>query len=432
MSLLEKQEQARKLEFELNILTAHLGDVNRENIVLTAQQLQKDDYIKTKTDLEKLLKISKEKKILLEERLAQATLNLEDSQTTSKNEINLILQEIQEILAEIEEVDKKYKIEQNTNNELKNSVNDLKIKLSNAQELKQKVQVTIEAYKAESNKRDELTLQLDSLTIGLEKQSNEIFSHQSSLIESKKAATEQIFRLEAEIQAKEVEILKLKTQLFEESAQKMAQEQVLCIRTDLAQLVEDLQKLHKLYDESRLHILRDLNAGSKILLEESEKVYIQAEKLDEMINAVDKKEEELDILKNKMGEVKRSNPPYVPVKDDLVDVALAEYLNSKETPLPIKFIRQDGGNYLFGTKKVYIKIENNRMLVKVGGGFTSVDEFLAIYTPVELERAENSPKGSPGPSSLAKYSKDNSPRSSIKRLSGNSENQPRSPRKSLK
>ena len=158
MSLLEKQEQARKLEFELNILTAHLGDVNRENIVLTAQQLQKDDYIKTKTDLEKLLKISKEKKILLEERLAQATLNLEDSQTTSKNEINLILQEIQEILAEIEEVDKKYKIEQNTNNELKNSVNDLKIKLSNAQELKQKVQVTIEAYKAESNKRDERIL----------------------------------------------------------------------------------------------------------------------------------------------------------------------------------------------------------------------------------------------------------------------------------
>ena len=39
-----------------------------------------------------------------------------------------------------------------------------------------------------------------------------------------------------------------------------------------------------------------------------------------------------------------------------------------------------------------IKIENSRLLVKVGGGFTSIDEFLWIYTSVELENSENSPK----------------------------------------
>ena len=69
-----------------------------------------------------------------------------------------------------------------------------------------------------------------------------------------------------------------------------------------------------------------------------------------------------------MGEVKKRNPPYVPARDDPTDAALAEYLNAKETPVPIKFQRQEGGNYLFGSKKVYIKVENGKLLVKLGEG----------------------------------------------------------------
>jgi hypothetical protein len=110
-----------------------------------------------------------------------------------------------------------------------------------------------------------------------------------------------------------------------------------------------------------------------------------------------------------MGEVKKRQPPYVPVKDDPVDAALAEYLNSKEVQVPIKFIRQEGGNYTFGTKKVYVKVENGRLLVKVGGGFTSIDEFLSIYTLIEQEKADSSPKANAGLMSLAKFSKDASP-----------------------
>ena len=67
--------------------------------------------------------------------------------------------------------------------------------------------------------------------------------------------------------------------------------------------------------------------------------------------------------------------------------------------------------------------------MKVGGGFTSVDEFLCIYTPVELEKSENSPRGSPGLGSLAKYSKDSSPRAVAMKMSSALDSISRSPKK---
>ena len=394
-------------------------------------KLQHDDSCKTKENLSQLIQESLEKKALLQEKVNQAEIDLNKAHKEAHDDIEKIKRERDETKVKIEEVDKEYRSAHDENDELKKKLNELKAKLSNAHELKLKVQSSIEAYKEETDKRDEVNKQLHLLTTELEKQSNEILINQQELLSSKKASSLKLNDLELSIEQKELEILDLRKQLFEASAQKISQEQICCLRADLAQLIEDLERLHKLHAESRAVILRDLKAGSKILLEESEKVYLQAEKLDGMIDAVDKKEEELDGLKNTMGEVKKRNPPYIPAKDDPTDIALAEYLNAKETPVPIKFIRQDGGNYLFGSKKVYIKVENGRLLVKVGGGFTSIDEFLCIYTPVELEKAESSPKGSPGLiTSLSRFTKDSSPNVVGQKIASVFEGLAKSPKKS--
>ena len=86
-----------------------------------------------------------------------------------------------------------------------------------------------------------------------------------------------------------------------------------------------------------------------------------------------------------MGEVKRRTPPYIPVKDDPVDVALSEYLNTREDPILVPFTREEEGVYLFGTKRIFIGLENGNMRVRVGGGFNSIDEFVEVYAPLELE-----------------------------------------------
>ena len=78
------------------------------------------------------------------------------------------------------------------------------------------------------------------------------------------------------------------------------------------------------------------------------------------------------------------------------------------------FLRETHGVYTFGTKKIYISIKNNSIkskyfiinltifsphfvclhlwffvfLVRVGGGFLSIDEFLDQFTPEELAKVE--------------------------------------------
>ena len=50
---------------------------------------------------------------------------------------------------------------------------------------------------------------------------------------------------------------------------------------------------------------------------------------------------------------------YVPIKDDPIDMKLAEYLNhhpDKEKSSRVKFIRESEGCYLFGTKRVNITL----------------------------------------------------------------------------
>ena len=50
------------------------------------------------------------------------------------------------------------------------------------------------------------------------------------------------------------------------------------------------------------------------------------------------------------------------------------------------FMRESEGVYEFGSRKVLVKVEREKIMIKVGGGYISIDEFLDQYTPVELEK----------------------------------------------
>jgi hypothetical protein len=44
----------------------------------------------------------------------------------------------------------------------------------------------------------------------------------------------------------------------------------------------------------------------------------------------------------------------------------------------------DVGKYLFGSRNIIAKIVNGRLLIRVGGGFMNVDEFIEQYGKVEM------------------------------------------------
>jgi myosin heavy subunit len=425
-ALIDRQDQSRKLEGELDLLKATLGDLKRENIILSAQKLQFDDCRKVLAELEKVNSESNKRKIELQEKIDKSQSELSEGHTKAVRDIEMIKKERDETKAKIEEASKDLKHTTDQNEKLRKTISNVKSKLNDLQEVKSQARQATLAFQQESLKREEITSKLDQLTTDLEKTSKESFDKQQELILSKRSSILKTSQIDSSLEKKEQEILELRKNLLKETCSKIAQEQICCVRADLDQLICDIQKLEKNHEETRGKILKDLEVGSKILLEESSKVYASAERLDHMIDAIDKKGEEIDGLKRSMSQVKEKNMVYVALRDDPVDVALADYLAVQEPPVPIKFNRQGGGNYLFGTKKIYIKFENGKLLVRVGGGFTGIDEFLKIYTPVELEK-KDSPDASPRFSSISKSSRDSSPSSVIGRLSWNEAS--RSPRK---
>lgn len=52
------------------------------------------------------------------------------------------------------------------------------------------------------------------------------------------------------------------------------------------------------------------------------------------------------------------------------------------------FLKETDGVYQFGSRRVYVRVDRDKITVRVGGGYLSLDEFLDMYTPMELEKIE--------------------------------------------
>lgn len=57
-----------------------------------------------------------------------------------------------------------------------------------------------------------------------------------------------------------------------------------------------------------------------------------------------------------------------------------------ECAVPIK--RLGDGNYIFGTRKVFARIMNGKLVIRVGGGFMVVDEFINTHSDSELQKVQ--------------------------------------------
>lgn len=110
----------------------------------------------------------------------------------------------------------------------------------------------------------------------------------------------------------------------------------------------------------------------------------------ELLTRIRDHEAEVDVLKNYIVELRTRINVYVPFKGDVVDKTLSEYINNypDRRKLKLMFLRMSEGIYEFGTRRVSVKVERSSILVKVGGGWLQVEEFLDQYIPVELERYE--------------------------------------------
>ena len=74
-------------------------------------------------------------------------------------------------------------------------------------------------------------------------------------------------------------------------------------------------------------------------------------------------EEYIINLKKLVLEMREKTGAYIPIRDDSIDKKLADYINSLNDPSRIRvlFLRETNGVYQFGTKKVYVKVEQDKI-----------------------------------------------------------------------
>jgi len=69
---------------------------------------------------------------------------------------------------------------------------------------------------------------------------------------------------------------------------------------------------------------------------------------------------------------------YIPVGDDPVDLALADYIDGQggKTELRILFIRVRPWIYYFGSKKISVRLAKDTIMIHFGGRSMPIEQFL--------------------------------------------------------
>jgi len=90
--------------------------------------------------------------------------------------------------------------------------------------------------------------------------------------------------------------------------------------------------------------------------------------------------QKIDFLQNKiteLGKLKKPAKLFTGKRGDMLDELLGNYINETGCPVPIQ--RLGNGFYMFGTRKIFAKVLNGRLVIRVGGGFMVIEEFISAY-----------------------------------------------------
>jgi hypothetical protein len=68
---------------------------------------------------------------------------------------------------------------------------------------------------------------------------------------------------------------------------------------------------------------------------------------------------------------------YCAVKGDLVDEQVGDYINKMNWDVPIQ--RLGNNTYSIGNRKILASLINDKLMIRVGGGYVGIEEFMMFY-----------------------------------------------------
>lgn len=131
---------------------------------------------------------------------------------------------------------------------------------------------------------------------------------------------------------------------------------------------------------------------SNYLLEVEEKCQDAQNSCLQLLQHVKIRDEEIERLHKQVAELQKQVEEdtfvYKPLRDDPIDQNLANFINSKPLKLRSKmhFERESQGIYRYHRKRVFMKIEGETIVIRVGGGYLTIDDFVEHYCGGEVEQ----------------------------------------------
>ena len=136
-----------------------------------------------------------------------------------------------------------------------------------------------------------------------------------------------------------------------------------------------MQRLIGNYTKEKQQLLDDHKRTVDYLMKEKAKVdgtlettikqtSMLEKKLDNLLIIIKEKMKPVGLFNNYLNNLKSKLTIYSPIEDDTIDIRLAEHLNSlpDSQSLTELFSRESQGIYHFGTKRVFLKIENGKII----------------------------------------------------------------------
>lgn len=299
------------------------------------------------------------------------------------------IKENESLIQELTDAKLKLEQEKNINADLSHEISTLKEKM-------QLMNGAKELLEAQKLQRDELISQLreaynnsttlnktiDDLRVQLQSASRQRESIEKAHAEELAAATRKNHQLEERvIELLGENALHLKT-ISELNSKISVLEEFLCIKEDLGRQLD--QAKEKVKPQMLQFFINQNSQLSKALSERDQalenvrnlanshqETQNEALKLHALIEDLQPQLKERDIQiedsKKFLLEARAENPLYLPAKDDPTDNALADYINSLMDPSKVKilFVRESEGVYQFGSKRIYVKSEGDRILSRM-------------------------------------------------------------------
>lgn len=144
-------------------------------------------------------------------------------------------------------------------------------------------------------------------------------------------------------------------------------------------LDEEIRAYEQQFDIEK-NKLDDLNVQANDLQDQVEEKEQQLMELEDTLIQAQEAQRKQEIEDRKRDEEEASNRRkqiYTPIAGDPVDTLMAKHLNESPYNLSVKALGD--GHYMFGNKKIFAKIMNEKLVIKAGGGFMLIDEFIKNY-----------------------------------------------------